>query len=425
MPASSAPYAASIEGQLEAEFIACRERTCSLGRHLPVEDMNLQTAAFASPGKWHFAHTSWFFETFILQQFLPDYGTFNPAYTVLFNSYYNGIGPQHDRDKRGQLSRPTLEEVLDYRAHVDEMMRLLFSEHGLCSPELANLVKLGIEHEKQHQELFITDLKYNLYQNPLMPSAHIGNFNEPSVSGQTVSEAGSESHDGPVQLTAGVYQIGAAEAASPQAFCFDNELPAHRILLSDCRVDSRLVTNGEFLEFILAGGYRKPEFWLADGWQAVKDGQWQAPLYWSHDFDQPKVYSLIEGTVDLDLDAPVSHISGYEAEAYASFKQARLPTEQEWEIAVTQSLSDRRKDNLQWFGQCWQWTSSAYRPYPGFVAQSGAVGEYNGKFMANQWVLRGGSVATSSQHTRSSYRNFFYPEERWQFSGLRLARDST
>jgi ergothioneine biosynthesis protein EgtB len=371
----------------------------------------------ASPVKWHLAHTTWFFETFILEK-RPRYRAFDPAYRVLFNSYYNAVGEKHPRPERGMLSRPTLEEVLAYRRHVDAAMAV--EREG-------PLVELGIQHEQQHQELILTDLKHLLSRNPLMPAYH---KKWPLTE---IHPARAEW----VRFAPGLCEIGHDD----ERFCFDNETPRHRVWLEPFEIASHPVTHGDFLNFIADGGYRRPELWLAAGWDAVQSRGWRAPQYWSYHDGAWHTFTL-HGESPVDPHTPVCHVSFYEADAYARWAGARLPGETEWEIAAASaSLAGNfvesgalhpmpahqppRKGVLtQAFGDVWEWTRSEYGPYAGFKPAAGAVGEYNGKFMSGQYVLRGGSCATPQNHMRLTYRNFFPPDARWQFSGLRLARDA-
>ncbi|MEE4145118.1 MAG: ergothioneine biosynthesis protein EgtB [Halieaceae bacterium] len=409
-----------------------REQSQLACRPLATEDFGLQAEAFTSPPKWHLAHTSWFFETFLLKPFLQRYQTPNEQYQLLFNSYYNGVGEQFARPRRGLLSRPTVAEVLDYRAHVDRAMaQLLDDANHPQRDEIASRCRLGIEHEQQHQELFYTDLKYSLSANPLYP-AYSHTPPRPAAASP-----------GPAKLqwreyTGGLVTVGAnTEHPGGDSFAFDNECPAHSVYLNPYALANRLVTNAEFQAFIDDDGYQRPEFWLADGWAIVQQEQWRKPLYWL-DRDGEALQFTLYGLQGREADQPVCHLSGYEADAYASWAGARLPTEFEWESAACArtfaapdfdparlhpSHASGDEPLLQLYGDCWQWTGSAYRPYPGFRASPGAIGEYNGKFMANQWVLRGGSCVSQRGHVRATYRNFFYPQDRWQFSGLRLARD--
>ncbi|MEM0954621.1 MAG: ergothioneine biosynthesis protein EgtB [Pseudomonadota bacterium] len=399
-----------------AEVRADSERFCT---PLHREDYSLQAMADTSPPKWHLAHTSWFFETFVLKPYQPEFQAFNPAFEVLFNSYYNGIGDQHPRPERGLLSRPALEEVLDYREHVNTSIHsLLRSEHAE-QDTIRSLVELGTHHEQQHQELFFTDIKYSLSRNPIAPA-----YLEQAVPLEPDAHSmGWLEHSGGKSVVG--HQVG--------GFCFDNELPAHEVLLQPFALADRLVTNAEYQAFIDDGGYQSPEYWLSDGWATVSKQDWQAPLYWRHIDGAWQEYSLY-GLIPLDPNRPVSHVSGYEADAYARWAGHRLPSEFEWEIMAREHpLQGQFVDEgllhpasaggaeHQLHGGLWEWTSSAYTPYPGFQTAAGAVGEYNGKFMANQWVLRGGSCVTSRSQLRSSYRNFFYPPDRWQFTGIRLA----
>ncbi|MBN7796809.1 ergothioneine biosynthesis protein EgtB [Parahaliea mediterranea] len=411
---------------LVADFQATRIQSVTLCDTLAVEDYGLQREAFASPPKWHLAHTSWFFETFLLRPFLAGYQPHAPLYETLFNSYYNGVGTPFPRHQRGLLSRPTVREVLDYRRQVDaQMLRLLAqADHG--SRELIGArCRLGIEHERQHQELFLTDIKYSMAANPLLPTV----FPPPPHDGEPAEATAPAWLD----FDGGLVEIG----HDGPGFAFDNESPRHRCYLPPYRLASRLVTNGEYQDFVDDGGYRNPDLWLADGWDLVRERGWQSPLYWLESEGQPREYSL-HGVIPRRPSAPVCHISAYEADAYARWAGARLPTEQEWEFAAAGLAIDARgldggcfhprpagpgRGLRQLYDSCWQWTRSAYEPYPGFQPPAGAIGEYNGKFMSNQWVLRGGSCASKPAQLRPSYRNFFYPGDRWQFSGLRLARD--
>lgn len=424
-----------LEQDLPARFMQTREQSLRACQPLVIEDFGLQAEAFTSPPKWHLAHTSWFFETFLLFPFLSGYRTPNEQYQVLFNSYYNGVGQQFSRPQRGLLSRPTVEEVKAYRLHVDSAMTRLLED--IDHPQRLEIVarsRLGIEHEQQHQELFYTDLKYSLFANPLYPAY----LNSP---GQPFSEkpyqAGSERSQWH-EFAGGLVVVGTdTETAGDADFAFDNEGPANSVYLNPYALADRLVTNEEYQAFIDDGGYRRPEFWLADGWAIVQERQWRQPLYWLEKDARPLHFTL-RGLQPREPDQPVCHLSGYEADAYASWAGARLPTEFEWEAAARaqpEPVPDFDPARLhptparsraalqQLYGDCWQWTGSAYRPYPGFRAGKGAIGEYNGKFMANQWVLRGGSCVSQQGHVRCTYRNFFYPDDRWQFSGLRLARD--
>ncbi len=390
--------------ELVQRYRGVREDSLRLCEPLAIEDYGVQPMPDASPPKWHLAHTTWFFETFVLKPYSADYRLFDPDFEYLFNSYYNGVGKQFPRSRRGNLSRPTVAQVRDYRAYVDEAMRpLLDAPAGVVEKRTI----LGLHHEQQHQELLLTDLKFNFGNNPLHP-VYRDDRAEPERT--AVREPTFSSFDG------GVAEIGCGGESS---FAFDNETPRHRVFLQPYMLADRLVTNGEFLAFIEDGGYTRPELWLADAWARQQSGEaWRAPLYWRLEEDGWYEYHL-SGLQPLDVDAPVIHVSHYEADAFARWAGARLPTEQEWEAAVAGG------GNLeQVVGEAWQWTSSPYVSYPGYRPLPGALGEYNGKFMANQMVLRGGSCVTPDGHVRPTYRNFFYPSDRWQFSGIRLARDA-
>ena len=401
---------------LQQSLAQVRELSADLCAPLAVEDYGLQAMPEASPAKWHLAHTTWFFETFILRRFDPDYRAHHPQFAVLFNSYYQGIGEQFPRARRGQLSRPTVAEVMAYRQAVTASVLALLDTP---TPQLEALVELGIHHEQQHQELFFTDLKYNFSCNPLFP-AYAGEAAAPPPA--------------PAQpLVWQSYRGGEVETGHRgEGFCFDNETPAHTALLQDFALGNRLVSNAEYLEFIDDGGYRRPQLWLADGWASAVEQQWQAPLYWERREGQWFEFTLY-GLRALDPLQPVSHVSAYEADAYCRWAGARLPSEFEWEYAARQGpvtgqflqgghYHPNSTADGELHGTLWQWTSSAYAPYPGYRPTADAVGEYNGKFMVNQLVLRGGSCVSSASHIRSSYRNFFYPADRWQFSGIRMAR---
>jgi ergothioneine biosynthesis protein EgtB len=394
---------------------AVRQRSLHLAEPLSVEDCCAQSMPDASPIKWHLAHTTWFFETFILEAREPGFAPFHPAFRVLFNSYYNGVGARHPRPQRGLLTRPALAEVLAYRADVDRRMAALLAAHQ-GDAELAALVELGLQHEQQHQELMLTDLKHLLAQNPLYPAYRDQPLPDSPAPGALAW----------LRQEGGLASIG----HPGDGFCFDNELPRHRSVVAPFELASRLVTNGEYREFIDAGGYRDPSLWLSDGWDRVCTGELAAPLYWVRDGGGWMEFTL-HGLQRLDQARPVTHVSLYEADAYARWRGARLPTEAEWELAAQDAqvstgalhpAAGTGAGLAQLFGECWQWTTSSYAPYPGFAPAPGAIGEYNGKFMVNQYVLRGSSCATPPGHARASYRNFFPAGARWQFTGIRLAR---
>jgi ergothioneine biosynthesis protein EgtB len=395
---------------LGGAYAAVRRRTLALAEPLSAEDCCAQSMPDASPVKWHLAHTTWFFETFVLAPREAAFRAFHPAFRVLFNSYYNGVGDKHPRPRRGLLTRPGLPDVLAYRADVDRRMARLLDERG-GDAELAGLVELGLQHEQQHQELILTDVKHLLAQNPLYPAydAH-GAADDPGP----LPEAGSNAGPAWIAFDGGMTEIGHAGPG----FAFDNELPRHRQYLAPFALAARLTTNAEYLEFVEAGGYDDPSLWLSEGWDRVAGGDMRHPLYWVRDEQGGWMEFTLRGLAPLDPRRPVSHVSLYEADAYARWRGARLPLEAEWETAA-----DAAGDRLaQLFGACWQWTASSYAPYPGFAPAPGALGEYNGKFMVNQYVLRGSSCATPPGHARASYRNFFPAGARWQFSGIRLAR---
>jgi ergothioneine biosynthesis protein EgtB len=390
---------------------------------LPVEDHVVQAMPDVSPTKWHLAHVSWFFETFLLRPHLSAYEPLNPSYEFLFNSYYNAVGPQFARPERGHLSRPTVAEVYAYRAHVDKGMAALLESSR--ATVLVPLVELGLNHEQQHQELILTDIKYNLAVNPLRPAYHT--VAPPRGAATPVLEW---LHD-----SGGLQPVG----HDGTGFAFDNEWPRHTTYLRPFRIALRPVTNGEYLAFMDAGGYRTWSHWLSEGWRTVQERGWQAPLYWER-IDGEWWTQTLSGRERLDPHAPVTHVSYYEADAYAQWRGARLPTEQEWEhVAARQPVRGNLQEAgvyhpisapagadgpAQMFGDVWEWTQSPYAPYPGYRPAPGAVGEYNGKFMVSQMVLRGGSCVTPSSHIRATYRNFFPPDARWQFSGIRLAEDA-
>ncbi len=385
-----------------------RRHSLALIEPLSAEDCAVQSMPEASPAKWHLAHTSWFFETVVLQAHVPDYRPVHPRYAFLFNSYYNGLGPRHPRPRRGLLTRPSLEEVLDYRQQIDEAMQALLSRAP--DSEVLRLSEIGLQHEQQHQELLLTDIKHLLFCNPLLPA-----YREQSAPAVSAGE------DGWLEVDGGLHEIG----SRAEAFAYDNETPRHQVLLRPCAISRRLVSNADYLAFIEDGGYREPAHWLSDGWDWLQGHELAAPLYWLPRDDGWQEFSL-SGPHPLLPQAPVCHLSFYEADAYARWAGARLPSEAEWEVAAPEASPAAQRlhpDGQGWFDQVWQWTSSAYAPYPGYRPPAGPLIEYNAKFMCNQLVLRGGSCFSPAGHVRASYRNFFYPHSRWQMSGLRLARD--
>ncbi|HEX4780613.1 MAG TPA: ergothioneine biosynthesis protein EgtB [Usitatibacter sp.] len=410
---------------LADRFRAVREVTRALAAPLSAEDCAIQSMADASPVKWHLAHTTWFFETFILS-LDPARKPFHPAFRVIFNSYYNSVGDKHPRPQRGLLSRPSLDEVLRYREAIEEELGALIAADRLDAG-LKAVVELGIQHEQQHQELILTDMKHMLSCNPLRPV-----YRKPWPLTQIQTRPRQW-----VRVAGGKHDIG----HSGDDFSFDNETPRHSAWLEDFDIASHPVTHGDFADFIQDGGYRKPELWLSAGWDAVNTRGWEAPLYWERHDGQWQTFTL-HGMAPIERNTPVCHVSFFEAEAFARWAGARLPTEAEWEVAARgvpiegnfqesgalHPLALREAPAAgqlaQLFGDVWEWTRSDYAPYPRFQPAPGAVGEYNGKFMCNQYVLRGGSCATPASHIRASYRNFFPADARWQFSGLRLARDA-
>jgi ergothioneine biosynthesis protein EgtB len=405
---------ASLTGQ----YSAVRQQTDALTAPLSPEDLMVQSCPEASPAKWHLAHTSWFFETFILSHHLPGYRPFHPQFRDLFNSYYNAVGQQPEKALRNTFSRPSIDEIRKYRAHVDEhMLKLLQS--GSVAAEAQKLVVLGLNHEQQHQELIVTDIKHGFWSNPLHPAY------QAAVAAPSTEAA---PHQKPQLYPEGLYEIG----AEGESFYFDNEGSRHKVFLRPFRFAMRLATCGEYLSFMEDAGYSRPELWLSDGWNAVQTNRWKAPLYWEKGGDQksgaPWIHFTCSGMRKVEEAEPVCHVSYYEADAFARWAGARLPTEFEWEVAAsrTSAVQGNLLENgvpLQLFGDVWEWTASAYLAYPGYKPAAGALGEYNGKFMSGQMVLRGGSCITPRSHIRATYRNFFPPETRWQFSGIRLADD--
>lgn len=406
-----------------SRYLNVRKTTLSLCETLAPEDCVVQSMPDVSPTKWHLAHVTWFFEHFLLAKYAEGYRPCDERYQYLFNSYYYTVGQMHRRPERGLLSRPTVAEIVAFREHVDTAMADLIEARG-DDPELAFLVELGLHHEQQHQELLLTDIKHVLSCNPLHPAM----IDRPPAQADAAA-APLEFLPGPE----GVTEIG----ATGNAFCFDNETPRHRTLLRPHTLASRPVTNGEYRDFIRDGGYEKPDLWLSDGWATINEQGWRRPLYWSEDLTHE---FTLAGDQPIDDAAPVAHVSYYEADACARWAGARLPTEAEWEsAAANQPIAGNFMDSRRWhpavagamaegsdrqlYGDVWEWTASPYAPYPGFKPLAGSLGEYNGKFMCNQMVVRGGSCATPADHIRPTYRSFFYPDARWQFFGFRLARD--
>lgn len=438
----------SPQTSLAARFRAVRRRTLSLCEPLTPEDMMVQSCPEASPAKWHLAHTAWFFESFVLREFLPGYRVFNPDFAWLFNSYYQSFAAFPEKRLRASFSRPPLKEILSFRAHVDEAVERLLEQNP--DPEALKAIELGANHEEQHQELLLTDILHAFFTNPLRPAYLAAAAETPHRKGKAESPQF-------LRFEGGMQEAGHAG----EGFCFDNELPRHRVWLEPYALCERLVTCGEFAEFMGDGGYRRPELWLSDGWNAVQNNGWRAPLYWTSDSGEWSLFTLRGARPLSQMEAaPVSHVSYFEADAYARWAGHRLPTEFEWEAAAegrliagnlldsgkltpapaSEFLDDEVPEHTpgghallsespafpfkrpwQLFGDCWQWTASAYLGYPGFRPLPGSLGEYNGKFMNGLMVLRGGSCVTPKAHIRASYRNFFAPDTRWQYSGIRLA----
>jgi ergothioneine biosynthesis protein EgtB len=402
---------------LSDRYRKTREVSLALISELQAEDTVVQSMPDVSPAKWHLAHVTWFFERFVLEPGLRDYSRFDDQYHFLFNSYYYTAGQMHARPKRGLLSRPTLAQVLDYRSYVDAAMQQLLQTDA-ADDSIIRLITLGLNHERQHQELLLTDIKHVFSCNPLRPAV------SRSLELASTTDVAPYSYS---KGNAGIHSIGFAG----DGFAFDNETPRHDALLQDHRIGDRLVTNGEYREFIDDGGYENSELWLSDGWATIHEHGWRHPLYWDEKLERE---FTLAGDKVIDDNAPVCHVSFFEADAFARWSGARLPTEFEWEIAAEKhrvggNLLETRhwhpiaSTGSQFFGDVWEWTSSAYAPYPGFKPLEGTLGEYNGKFMCNQMTVRGGSCVSAQDHIRSSYRSFFYPDARWQFLGIRLAKD--
>lgn len=414
----SAPTAADIGRRSATRYLRVRSRSLALTEGLTPEDMQIQSMPDASPVKWHLAHTSWFFETFLLRPHLDGYRPLDERFIALFNSYYEAVGERPPRAERGLMTRPSIEEVRAYRSHVDEEMLALLSSKA-CDPQIERLLDLGLAHEEQHQELILMDLKHAFSRNPLEPAYAAAEISGPAKPG----DLGWGEHAG------GLCGLGHAG----QDFAFDNEGPRHRVLLEPYRIADRLVTCGDWLNFMEDGGYADPRWWLSDGWAVVQAQGWRAPEYWR---EEPGGWSLftLMGRRAIDAAEPVCHVSFYEADAFARWSGKRLPTEAEWEVAAVQGQLAHGgrphpapvsgEGDRQWSGEVWQWTASAYSAYPRFRPAEGAVGEYNGKFMSGQMVLRGGACVTPPGHQRPTYRNFYPPAARWAFSGLRLADDA-
>ena len=420
--------AEAVENQLTREqallqkYQLVREFTNTIIAPLTPEDCMVQSMDDVSPTRWHIAHTTWFFETFVLKP-SGKYQEYDSQFNYLFNSYYNSIGQQFPRPQRGFISRPRLDEIKNYRHYVDQQMAILLQDQSV-SNEVAKVIEVGLHHEQQHQELMLTDIKHVLSCNPTMPKYMDAPF-----------ESTQSANDHWIDISEGVYEIGHVG----NQFSFDNESPLHTVFLNDCQIATDLATCGQYIEFIESGGYQKPEYWLSLGWATVNEHGWDAPMYWIKREGQWFQFTLA-GLVPVESDWPVCHVSYFEADAFARWSGKRLPTEFEWEVACSKTIQETQSQPFAdilfgnnktvhptrspegMMGSVWQWTSSSYSAYPGYRPPEGAIGEYNGKFMCNQYVLRGGSVATSSDHIRPTYRNFFPPDARWQFFGIRLAQ---
>lgn len=413
---------ASCSAQIIADYLRVRHDSEAICQYLEIEDYGMQTFPDVSPPKWHLAHVSWFFETFILKPFVKNYREYHPQFAHLFNSYYETVGTFHPRPERGLLARPTVREVYQYRAWIDDAMQSLLGDEGHADyQEIVNRTILGLHHEQQHQELLYTDIKHIFAYSPLQPVYCAVDY--PRIDAVAPYQW--------LSIAEGVTETGHTGVG----FGYDNEFPRHKNWLQAGKLANRLVTNGEFIEFMNDGAYQQAALWLSDGWSTVRQQQWQAPLYWQQR-DNEWWHSTLSGFKPVDPNAPVCHVSLYEAEAFARWSGKRLPTEFEWEqVASGQTINGNLRDaglhhpvatdgtDQQFYGDVWEWTQSTYSPYPGYKTPAGAIGEYNGKFMSNQFVLRGGSCVTPAEHIRATYRNFFYPADRWQFSGIRLAED--
>ena len=418
----------NIAEHLVQSYKQIRRQSLDICSPLQPEDYVVQPALDASPPKWHLGHTSWFFENFILCDYLDNYQHFNESLNFIFNSYYESQGPRILRTNRGNISRPALQVVLDYRTYVDEHIEKLLATYkdSAVPKKLYDLLILGLQHEQQHQELLVTDIKYLLGHNPYFPAY---------TSEVEKNNTKAKSESGFIKIPEGIYEIGHEE----DSFCFDNELGRHKVFLHEFEISDSLVTNGEYLEFMRAGGYEQYQYWLSEGWEWVKQLDVKAPEYWFEKDGEWWQYTL-KGAQKIDLSAPVTHVCYFEAEAFASWKGMRLPTEFEWEAACNtlyqeipedgnfleannfHPIARQNEQDYQMLGNVWEWTGSAYLSYPNYPRLEGALGEYNGKFMINQMVLRGGSCATPISHIRPTYRNFFHTDKRWQFTGIRLAK---
>lgn len=411
---------------LSEQYQSIRQFTERLCEPLIIEDYIIQSMPDVSPTRWHIAHVSWFFETFVLNPYASNYKPINPKYKYLFNSYYIAVGERYPRPLRGLLSRPNVHEIFEYRKHIDENMMVFINQIDDAKlTELTLLIETGLHHEQQHQELMLTDIKHVFSVNPLYPVYR-------EVTRPQVDEVAAMKW---IPYEEGIFSIGHGD----NSFCYDNETPRHRVFLEPFEFGSRLITNGEYMDFMEDDGYKRADLWLSMGWDTVNQNEWESPLYWLKQDGEWYEFSL-NGLQKVNPHEPVCHVSYYEADAFARWKDARLPTEAEWEVVAQDAViqgnfvddgmyhtaalieADANKP-AQMYGDAWEWTQSSYSPYPGYKAPKGAIGEYNGKFMCNQFVLKGGSCATTLSHIRPTYRNFFYPPDRWQFMGIRLVKD--